>query len=75
MATQTKISKIVLDTVEPNDKAFNVWLNKNKVSKLIIAVDGPQDYPVVQYTGSRASLEQMILIYWEDSYLFEYIDD
>lgn len=68
--------KVLLDTLDGDDKKFVAYLKKHNIQSTQVAEVGlAGGCPVVEYVSESVKvLQDMIMKFWDDDFLFEMID-
>jgi len=74
-----KMAKIILDTIVENDGTFEInfgdWLKEVNIEAKIIEQVGPAgNWPIIEYSGQFEALKIMVIEFFGDSELLEYIE-
>jgi hypothetical protein len=67
---------IYLDALSPDDKPFLKYLKKHNIKMKVLTMNGPGGgQPEVKLTGKRKDLERVVVDYWDDEGLKDYIEE
>ena len=66
-------ASVTLDTTEPDNKNLVKFLKKHKIE--MKKIGGFGDFEEFEYTGKAADLKKLIDQFWEDDYLYQYIEE
>ncbi len=67
------MANVQLDVLDLDEPELQTFLKENQIETKVIANQGPSGWPLVEFRGTINHLREMILFFWADTDLWDFI--